>query len=385
MRNVIVYIGGFKLPDKNASAIRVMDNAILLQKLGYEVVVIGKLEDGTQQTHHMVKCYDILQPNNSKNYQEYTKSIDSVVDVMQEIGLNRIFAFIAYNYPARSLQKLTKFARANDIVPIADCTEWYGWEGYRVDRNIKRQFDTYYRMYISAKQTGNVICAGSYLQKHFSKQNTVIWPFCVNKELPRWQVEFEQNINTPRVFVYSGSPGIGMSKDKINVVIEALYELHKSGYDFVYTILGITKQQYIKHFKSHSTLLQEINNKVLFKGRIPHKEAIEVLKKSDFSLFIRPYNRVSNAGFPTKVMEAFSMGVPTITNATSDMTTYIQHDKNGLILDDVSKSTIAKMLKYALDMSDEQLLSIKQQCQQNNPFDAKYFLPKIDKFLKEAK
>jgi glycosyltransferase involved in cell wall biosynthesis len=386
MRNVIVYIGGFKLPDRNASAIRVMDNAVLLQKLGYKVIVVGKLDDSQHYTQYDgIECYDILQPSQSKSFKEYTKSIDSIVYIMEKVGLENIYAFIAYNYPAFSLQKLTNFARTQDIIPIADCTEWYGWEGYRIDRNIKRQIDTYYRMYFSAKATGNVICAGSYLQKHFNSQNTVIWPFCVNSEQKRWNIKLESQVNNPRVLIYSGSPGIGMSKDKIDLIIEALYQLHLKGYDFVYKVLGITKSQYLHHFKSHKNLLNKMNNKVLFKGRVPHSEAIESIKAADFSLFIRPNNRVSNAGFPTKVMEAFSMGIPTITNATSDMVKYVKNNENGLIFDDVTKEEITKKLEFALKMSDDKLLDMKHQCIQNNPFDTKNFIDKIDKFLKEAK
>ena len=33
----IIYIGGFELPDKNAAAHRVLNNAKIIRELGYEV------------------------------------------------------------------------------------------------------------------------------------------------------------------------------------------------------------------------------------------------------------------------------------------------------------------------------------------------------------
>ena len=40
---VILYIGGFQLPDKNAAALRVMSNAKAFRELGYTVVFINLL------------------------------------------------------------------------------------------------------------------------------------------------------------------------------------------------------------------------------------------------------------------------------------------------------------------------------------------------------
>jgi len=385
MNNTIIYIGGFKLPNFNASAVRVMENAHLLRKLGYEVVIVGKLQNGiNSKVYEGFKCFDIIKPFKDKKYISYTKGIDSIQDIVDYIGKEHIKAIIAYNYPAFALDKINKFARKNGIIPIADCTEWYGWEGWRIDRNIKRFIDTYYRMYISAKRSGNIICAGSYLQKHFDKYNTVIWPFCVNTELERWKLPEKINLNKPRKFVYSGSPGVGMSKDKINLIIEAFYELKQEHYDFTYIILGITKEQYLKVFSMHKDMLEQLQNNILFMGRVPHKEAIKTLQDADYSIFIRPDNRVSNAGFPTKVMEAFSCGIPTITNATSDIKTYIDHGENGYIFKDTDLESIKQTIKESLSLDDETLISMKQSCRKYNPFDTKFFIDSIKLFLDKA-
>lgn len=40
-KKVIIYIGGFELPDKNAAANRVMNNAKIMRDIGYHVVLVG--------------------------------------------------------------------------------------------------------------------------------------------------------------------------------------------------------------------------------------------------------------------------------------------------------------------------------------------------------
>ena len=40
-KGLILYVGGFELPDKNAAAHRVLSNGKLLRDLGYEVSFVG--------------------------------------------------------------------------------------------------------------------------------------------------------------------------------------------------------------------------------------------------------------------------------------------------------------------------------------------------------
>jgi len=387
MRNTILYIGGFNLPDRNASAIRVMENAHLLKKLGYEVVLMGKLKaQKGSAVYDGFECFDIMQPFTERTYKPYTQSIGSVKDVAAHIGMEKIKAIVAYNYPAFSLEKINRFARKSGIAPVADCTEWYGWEGWRIDRNIKRMIDTAYRMYFSAKNAKNVICAGSYLQKHFASCHTVIWPFCVNTELQRWQLlDKDITINHPRRFVYSGSPGIGMSKDRINLLVEAFYRMKKEGRLFEYLIMGITKEQYLSVFGNHRKMIDFLDDQVKFLGRIPHNEALKTLKSADYSLFIRPDNRVSHAGFPTKVMEAFTLGVPTVTNATSDIADYVNDGVNGFIFPGTDVERIERVLQKAIACEDDLLYRMKESCRTKNPFSTAYFIEPVGRFFENLK
>jgi len=386
MRDTIIYVGGFRLPNFNASAVRVMENACLLKSLGYDVVILGKLQEVEGEIVHYAvhdgfDCYDIRQPFKNGKYAPYTKSIASIEAVVKHIGTEKVKAIIAYNYPALALHKLVTYSRKNGIAPVSDCTEWYGWEGTHLLRNIRRFVDTRYRMHFSAKRAANIICAGSYLESFFKDYNTVSWPFCVNTELERWKLSDTVAVHHPRVFVYSGSPGMGMSKDKINLIIEILYDLKLEGKNFKYIVLGITKVQYLEHFETHEKMIEFMGESIEFKGRVPHTEALSTLKNADFSLFIRPDTRVSHAGFPTKVMEAFTSGIPTIANATSDIPKYVKNTINGFIFKSSDAEDIKATLLESLEMSDEALLAMKLQCREENPFAIENFKKSVGEFL----
>ncbi len=74
-----------------------------------------------------------------------------------------------------------------------------------------------------------------------------------------------------------------------------------------------------------------------WKGRIPHNEALDLLKKSDYSIFLRDTNLVTTAGFPTKFVEALSCGIPVLTNRNSNLADYLIEGKNGFWIDTSSE------------------------------------------------
>jgi len=390
MRNVIIYVGGFKFPEQNASAVRVRENAWLLNSLGYETVLVGKLPDYNGDISYKNKIdhfdtYDIRHPFPHRKYPVYTTSIDSIKDIAAHYGLKRIAMIIAYNYPAMALHKLVAFGKKNNIAVTADITEWYGWEGWRIDRNIKRFFDTQFRIRYVAKKAGNIIVASHYMKRFYKGYNNVVWPFCVRSDLERWQVSDQYFSNKVRTFVYTGSPGIGIGKDKLDLLIEAFNLLHDENIPFRYIIQGITKEQYLKVFRSHKNILNKMDKSIIFKGRVPHKEALETLEKADYSLFIRPDNRVSHAGFPTKVMEAFTVGIPTITNPTSDIQNYVKDSHNGFIIPLPTIEAITSTLKKAIELPEIQLYNLKKQCREENPFDIKFFREEVEQFINRAR
>ena len=374
-----IYIGGFELPDRTPSAVRVIGNALLLKELNYKVIIIGRLprsersENPKRSTNiNGFDCYDW----------EFQGRFDTLKSVVREVGENNCYAVIAYNFRAIDLLRVINYTRNMNIIPVADCTEWYGWGGRSVFHSMYNYIDTEFRMRFLAKKTKNIICSSSFLRNYYSNINNIVWPFSIDSKLDHWQPLSNIQKHTPILFVYSGSPGSGMSKDKINLSIVAFYYLKKNGYDFVYKIIGITKEQYTSVFPEHSYMIEFLDGSVDFIGRVSHSRSLEFLKYADFMIFIRPNNRVSNAGFPTKVVEAITLGIPIITNNVGDAGMYIKNKYNGLLFEDID-SNIEESLEESLNMSQDDIFKMKESARKLNPFSIQNMKGVVGKFMNE--
>ena len=100
MNKTIIYIGGFRLPDKNAAASRVINNAKLLRDQGYKVVLIDVTDDNVTDiinTEHDImgfSCYSIKYPKGVQWYR-YLTSIAALKKVMSVT--ENVHSIIVYN------------------------------------------------------------------------------------------------------------------------------------------------------------------------------------------------------------------------------------------------------------------------------------------------
>lgn len=393
MSETILIAGGFGLPDRNASAIRVIGLAGLLQSLGYDVVVLGKLsrdEPAVDAPAEMwvegIRCLDIRRPVGNRRVDSYVISAESVEAVLDMHAERQVRAVVAYNYPARGAMALLRACRRRRITPVLDCTEWYGWEGRNPVRNLMRMAGVEIRMRLLTRCAGNVICASSYFAKTLPRQNTIVLPFVLDARNPKWRrPDFDlEERRPPWRLVYSGSPGLGMHKDRLPLLVEVLHRLHLEGCEFHLTIAGISSEHYLAVVPRHADYLVDLRDKLSFLGRITHEQALTLLRSADFSVFFRASNRVANTGFPTKYVEAATLGVPVITNDTSDLGNYLHHGKNGFLAASDQVDMVAATLRCALSLDGAALVGMKRACLERNPFDVPRWQSPMREFLARA-
>ncbi|HEX5776839.1 MAG TPA: glycosyltransferase family 4 protein [Caulobacteraceae bacterium] len=385
-RRTIVYAGGFLLPAGNASAQRALENGRLFRSLGYEVVIVGQLADGVHEAEiEGLRCINIHAPDARRPYPYYKNSAASVTAAMEAVGPERIRAVIAYNYPAWPLARLIGYARAQGFAAVAECTEWYGWEGRRVRHNLRQLAETEARIRMLARRAGNVICASDWGARFFDGLNTLVLPFVIDRTAPKWQVEPRPKTPGRRRFVYVGVPRQGLIKDYLHTAIAALADLAGKGADFDFQVAGLTEAQLLESFPGLAPGLRRLGDRIAFHGRLPHAEALSLLKSADFSLFVRPDNRMTNFGFPTKVAEAFACGVPTITTATSDIPRYVRDRETGILLAGADAASIAAGLSRALALSDEAVAAMKSRCRAEDPFAPQRFVRPVTAFLDDLR
>jgi glycosyltransferase involved in cell wall biosynthesis len=188
----------------------------------------------------------------------------------------------------------------------------------------------------------------------------------------------------PRRFIYAGSPGIGMAKDHVHTVVDAFVELKKVGKPFHFSVVGMDEKQFLEYHPSYEEKFRFLGDSHSFLGRLSHCRTLEEVRQSDFFVFLRPQKRSSNAGFPTKFVEAIACGTPPITNATSDIPKYLETNRNGFLLKRPDVTELTSVLLDAINLSPSCLQAMKIECQASNPFRFQNFQASLAEFLEKA-
>ncbi|MBQ7794638.1 MAG: hypothetical protein IJ366_09020, partial [Clostridia bacterium] len=175
MKGTILYIGGFELPDKNAAAHRVIANAKIFQRLGYNVVFVGVGREEisgvdvleTFETVQGFDSYRILYPTSSSDWIRYLTDISAVKTVCEKYG--DVKMIVCYNYQAAAMARLLRYCRKNGIKLTADVTEWYGTEKQSLLFKIIKGSDTFFRMRVLQKKLDGLIVISDYLESYYKK------------------------------------------------------------------------------------------------------------------------------------------------------------------------------------------------------------------------
>jgi len=390
-RSRILLCGGFRLPDGSASAQRAIPNVRILQSLGYEVHLVGKAHLpslGLEKPPHRfevegISCWNIQSPIEGAKLGRYEQTSDVIEAVVKELGVSTLHSVITYNYPMGGVATMNRFCRSNGIIPIVDTTEWYGLNGWR-PLEVLRFLNHEKRMRITQKQVGNMICGSSYLARYYEKFNTVIVPNCVDMDAPKWQTPPAARPQSGRRFIFVGSAGARMKKDNVAALVEAFAKLPSDAPDHVFHVLGITADQMVQVEPELSTAIQRMGSRLVCHGRVPHIQALSEIKASDFFVFFRPRTRANEAGCPTKLAEAFSCGIPTITNDSGDVSRYITSPLHGMVVPKPDVDDMADALTKALAIPDGQLNKMKEACFKDNPFRYQIYASQVGDFLAKA-
>lgn len=382
-KGTIIYVGGFELPDKNAAAHRVLNNAKLFREMGYNIVFIGidKNIDYVTSTFNTTRnvqgftSFSVPYPHNAKQWYNYLSNVDGVINIMSKY--EDLKAIVCYNYQSIAFLKLQRIAKQRSIKLIADCTEWYGPQGRTAFMKFLKGIDSFLRMRIIHKKVDGLIVISKHLKEYYKNLvNLVELPPLIDIKEKKWEEELNQNEDKSHIkLTYSGSPGF--KKDKINFIINGLYELGKE-LKFHFNIIGIEEKEYLSYYPQDANKLEVLNGKVNFLGKVTHVQSIEILKKSDFSIFIRENNIVNRAGFPTKLVESITAGIPVITNRTSNIDEYICNGENGYLIDDDIKKGLEGILNY----DSEKLRQMKRNIDKEIFYYAEY-LEKFKTFLEK--
>lgn len=372
----IVYVGGFELPDRNAAAQRVLNNARVLRSLGYRVVLVG-ISHARAYDHKIhpadsggadVEALEIGYPVRRSDWFNYIRT-DWPVRQLAEQGIvlpGEVTTVVCYNYPALAQRAIAALAREWGAATLADCTEWYASRPWTSAANIVKNLDVPLRMYWVNRRMDGIITTSPSMSGFYRSTGL---PIIEIPTLMEPQVEplavGELVTPLPLLAVASGfSDGARAETihDRIDWIIELLGCAAERGARFSLRIVGADRERYLALFPQHRALLERLGDSVAFLGRQRRSEVLRLLQASAFAFVLRHESRVTLAGFPSKYSEAITYGTPCIINALPSVRPYHVEGKTGLTISLDNRTAAIQRLCEILDMDVNAIMDMKRYC-----------------------
>lgn len=354
--NQAVIITENKYPLGDAGAIRQHAMAKILQELGYGVTVVGY----GKYTGNDLKEYEGVKYISLK-----AKSENKIARIIYRV----LFGFRALRYVKKNIENPTlillvdtlpyawklieKYGVKNNIKLVHDSVEWYSPEEFsNGENNLQYKLKEKTNTEIINKNW-NVVAISKLLQEHFDKTAKKVIRVPVIMDTASIPFNDEKGESDKAKFVYVGAPG---KKDYLKEILEgfellpkeykALCELH---------IIGVTANQLINVCGVKEETLSQLENILSAHGRLPHEEAVEWVRKADYTLLLRDANlRYAKAGFPTKIVESLTCGTPPVCNLSSDLGLYLKDGENSFICESHKPKDLKTTLIKAINCSTEQ-------------------------------
>ena len=368
----IIYIGAFRLPNLDAAAPRVLNNAKAFRALGHDVSFISwggayRKENLCKDGKYRVCGFEYrisgdLPLRGSIIERIETKLFRGQKSIKILKSMPKPDLIIIYNAVNSFSKRMIKYCKKNGIKLANDVNEWY-------DNNELHLTDilpNYINMTHTQHKIRNKIVISSFLNNYYTESNNVIIPPLCDPEETKWSATVEDERVKPFdgiTLIYAGNPA---KKDCIHSVINAVNTLANEGKAIRFLILGITREAYMKQH-AQSLLNTILHENVLFLGCVSQDLVPASYKKADFMVLLREPNRKSMAGFPTKFAESMTSGVPVITNSTSDLNKYVVDGKTGFMVEGYDYNSVLFTLKYSvLTIKKEDINDMKSYVRKSN-------------------
>jgi glycosyltransferase involved in cell wall biosynthesis len=327
----VLYTGAFRFPDKDAAAFRVYSVAQLLKAQGHSVSFAGWEAGTTPYDYRGHDCYP------QGEFRERETNVFMRVcgfflrgwRTLSWLRANdRFDLVVAYNPPALFSLALLLLGRARHFSVALDSTEWYDSSHLPGGKYGPAAIENWLRMNVCYLFFRNVIAISGFLEQKFRKVNVVRIP-------PLWLSDEEhtagRNIVDVIKVMYAGDAG---KKDKLVPFIEKMAEVERITSRRVELHVAGIDDASLDRILKNASFDSVKRPTIICYGRLSRAEVIDLYRLCHFSILFREDARYAWAGFPTKAMESWSMGVPIITNAIGDVAKLARHLENAIVVDE---------------------------------------------------
>lgn len=353
-KKIIAYVGAFQFPYGQAASKRVKGNILLLESLGYEVIV-GHGGDAKEE---------LLSLNNDVNIKSYglgelyssSNRINRLFNLVFNGGNNTVKwlkqlkckpdSVIVYGGFYHYSNKILKYCKANNIKVIFDVVEWY-----EPAQMIGGRFGLFYNSFLIAfkyvyPKANGIIAISSNLGKVFKNSKVIVIPPLLSDKIDTPCLYDDRTLS----LIYAGNIG---NKDSLIEIIQIVDKLSLN-YKIKLDIFGPNEEEVKSKYN-----LRGFTSGVKIHGKVKQEEINNYIMKADFTIFVRPDTHCNHYGFPSKFVESLSLGVPVATNLTSDIGLYLKDGYNGFVIENSKADSIETVIMKMLNLTSEDKMAMK--------------------------
>ncbi|EIF5084242.1 glycosyltransferase [Clostridium perfringens] len=365
----ILYVGPFIMPDGNAAAHRVLQNAKIFNICGFYTTFV-ELRNGDKEVQEDIRkfCdYNIWKIKYKSKKDRMWKEKAVIEKIIEYYG--DVVAIMGYNLPSTVTMLIMNICKKNSIKYLVDCTEWYSTKHMSFFKKPFFALDNFLTMRILNKKADGIIVISTYLENYYKTcKNVIRIPPLVDKEEGIWNNRNKKDNNVIR-FIFSGT--LRKGKDNLKSCIDSIKKVDNAVLD----IYGVTEEEY---YKVYNIKKNEKNEKIIFHGFVSHNESISAIKNADYMFLIREASRKNNAGFSTKLVESISAGTAVVGTDTSDLRYLIDRYSCGYII----PYKLEEMEKGIEEIAKKPRIILTKEC--TELFDYRNYVKNIKHFLKSV-
>lgn len=275
--------------------------------------------------------------------------------------------------------KISSLAHSFGVPYIIEQCEWFDSSSFKGGI-----FNPYYRKCMHQIKVANfkvadgIVAISRLFEKHYSRLPVVRIPTILDIQ----QIEYSLEVNDDKVcrLIFTGR--ITGRKELLKPIFEAMAKIPSCKDVLHLDIYGPNRKQVLENIADDKGLWNKVSSSVTIHGRIPQQRVEEKLREADYSIFIRPNRRSSDAGFPTKLAESMSVGTPVITNNTGDVGLYV-NESTGYLLSDNTSESLIKVFESLIQKSKEETRQMRMLARKKaeESFDFRCYIELFEKFI----
>lgn len=393
MKKRIIVCAEIPFPRGSAGSNLTLNYCKLFREIGYDVIVIG-LNSGNDGDfkdkkgfclYEDIKYLPIVSSNGKlARIQNKLLSAGHTIKKLNTINVTKEDIVMIYASNGIYIKKIFDFVSKKGAKMFSLAVEWHQPFQYKGGKFNVRYLSSKRGMEKYNPEVKNIIAVSRLLGEFYRGKNcfTTVIPVIIDKrEKQNNYVPKTKEKNSKRIFVYAGSPF-----DKENIVtmlnaIKNLDEQYKNKMMFYW--IGQRTDHIKKRLKKNAYLIDELFDRVFIKEWMSYEDLMKFYKNVDYLFFCRESNKVSNAGFPSKVPEAMIQGLITVTNRVGDCPMYLEDGKDCVLFDESTVESCLEGLKRAIDYSDEKIeeMSLNAHNKAEDVFDYLQWKDNIEDFL----